>query len=68
MSVADDALGDAPHESALYGAESPAPHDEQANVTVLLAVTEYLVVRVAHPQVSLPDRTPGFLYLLHSLL
>src|ERR687890_2008594 len=66
--VEDHAPGDASLEPALYGAQSPAPHDEQADVIVLLAMTEYLVVRIAHPQVRLRDGAPGFLYLLHSLL
>jgi hypothetical protein len=35
--VPNDALGDASHEPALYGTQSPAPHDEQAEPALLVA-------------------------------
>ena len=56
--VADDALRDAPHELALYGAQSPAAYDDKSEASLLLAEPDYLIVRVAQPNVPLRDGPP----------
>ena len=67
MRVPDDALGDAPHDYALYPGQPAASHDDQTEPALLVTEPEYLVVRIAQPQVRLRNGSPGFLYLLHSI-
>ena len=67
MRVPDDALRNAPHDDALYPGQPAASHDDQTEPALLVTEPEYLVVRVAQPQVRLRDGSPGFLYLLRSL-